>query len=1314
MHDRSSSRFYVYGIPLLVTAIALLLRWQLHPLLGQRALYSTFFPSVLIAAHLGGLRAGLLVTLFSAIAANLFLVEPFFVLRPKGTGDTVALLLFGSTGIFISILSDSLQRAQLRILAEERHQAAEKVRRAEEHFRYLVQNSSDIINFFDAEGTILYQTPATERLLGHHPKDRIGKNVFINSIVHPDDVRHKRAFFDTILSHPAVPVTAEFRLRHVDGSWRHFEAIGQNLLDEPCVEGIVANYRDITERKRAEQALRDSETRFRTFAEHASDAFFLLNDQNIVIDINHQAAESLGYTRDELVGMSPLSFDPDMTPHKIEELGRKLDAGETIIFDSRHQRKDGTTFPVEARGRPWRQEGRRVTMFLVRDMTARKMAEDALRESEARFRGTFENAAVGIVHASLEGRYLHANQKYCEIVGYSREELLGMSFQDLTYVDDLPETLRKFVPLTRGDLPSYFEEKRIIRRDGTLVWINLSVSLQRDAAGHPIHSIAVVQDISERKRLEAELRQANNRLELGVRGSNIAIWDLDLPDGTFENGRLYAVNLKEPLGYDNDLETDHVIRFDMWHPDDRERVKQAVRAFFKGETKEFSVEFRIRHHDGTYQWRLHRGVLVRNVSGRPTRFIGSSVDITDLKQMEEELREAKETAEAANRAKDEFLANVSHEIRTPMNAIIGMTELALDTPLSDNQRQCLKTVKSAADNLLGIINDLLDFSKIEAGKLELDIGDFSLQSAIGETLRALAVRAHMKGLELVCNVQADVPDALIGDAGRLRQILLNLVGNAVKFTERGEVVVGVETVDDATAGDDVTLRFTVNDTGIGIPIDKQETIFRAFEQEDTSTTRRYGGTGLGLTIATQLVALMGGKITVSSDPGRGSTFSFTARFALQSPSEPHMLAPSPELLQKLRVLVVDDNATNRRILESWLRNWQMEPVATGDAVTAMDALWHGVSLGRPYSLVLLDGRMPDADGLTLAAKIRERNELSAARIILLTSGDRPGDTSRSRELQINAHLLKPIQQEELLTAIYRVMTTENKGAKYKVDEAPERIELIPATSTRVETSSAAGQLRILVAEDNEFNVQLLEQLLVRRGYHVRLAKNGVEALQLLDKYEFDVLMLDIHMPEMDGFQVIHALREKEQATGNHLPVIALTARSRQEDRDMCLAAGMDDFLPKPIQASKLWEAIERMIHSWPSTSPSPTPVASDSRDLLDPRALLSSCGSDPIILQKICQAFQAGLPAQLTAIQAALHQQDVSQLREAAHKLCGMIAAFSTVAATITSNLEDQAAAGQIDACQPLVEQLTTVAEQLIHQVDGVTLEALQRQLQSA
>ena len=771
------------------------------------------------------------------------------------------------------------------------------------------------------------------------------------------------------------------------------------------------------------------------------------------------------------------------------------------------------------------------------------------------------------------------------------------------------------------------------------------------------------------------------------------------------------------------------------HPDDREGTRRFWLDSVAGRGP-YDVEYRVRRSDGVYRWFKTRGTPIRDEAGEIFKWFGSCTDITDLLGTEEALRAAKEAAESANRAKDEFLANVSHEIRTPMNAILGMTEMTLDTTLTDDQRQCLRTVKSAADNLLGIINDLLDFAKIEAGKLELDPADFSLRAALSDTLRALAVRAHRKGLELVCHVQPDVPDSLVGDEGRLRQVLLNLVGNAIKFTDAGEVVVRV-TRDKETAEKDketrrqgdkdsrplpgpaeelrgqsaleseqrpgslspclpVSLSFEVRDTGIGIPQERQDKIFRAFEQEDTSTTRKYGGTGLGLTIAARLVALMGGKITLESEPGRGSLFAFTARFGRQPHAAEQITARPPVLLHNLPVLIVDDNITNRRILEEWLRGWQMKPVAVGDGVAAIDALWHSTSCGRPYALVLLDARMPDVDGLVLAAQIRQRAELSGTRIILLTSGDRPGDLTRYREQRVNAHLLKPIQQDELLETIYRVMSRAN-------GDAPPAARTEGAGEPARGPVSAEVPLRILVAEDNDFNAQLFEQLLVRRGHLVWMANNGREALSRVEGGAFDLLLLDVHMPELDGFQVIRAIRERERSTGGHLPVIALTARSRNEDRERCLAAGMDDFLAKPVQAADLGAAIDRVVAARP-------PADRPGPGLLDPSVLLAACGGDAVILDKICKVFRTCLPDHLLAVQDALQKQDVIRLREAAHKICGMVAAFSSVAGGVASDIEDHAAQGRLEEARPLVRQLETMASELVRLASGLSLEALQQQ----
>ncbi|HEY3587042.1 MAG TPA: PAS domain S-box protein, partial [Myxococcaceae bacterium] len=736
---------------------------------------------------------------------------------------------------------------------------------------------------------------------------------------------------------------------------------------------LIAIIQDISQRKRLEEALRESEKRFRTFVDHATDAFFLLDDRHVVLDVNRQACRSLGYTRDELVGKTAPDVDPDITPSNIEEINRKLNAGETVAFESRHRRKDGPVFPVEVRGEAFWEGGRNFVVALARDNTYRKRAEEALRESERRLRTLAEALPHMVWTAEPDGATDYYNARTIEYTGLTLEQLRNWGWQATIHPEDLPQCLELWTrSIATGAL--YEIKFRVLRADGAFRWHLARALALRDDSGRITKWFGSCIDIDDWERAREALRESEERFRGTFENAAVGIAHTGL------DGRWLRVNetLCAILGYT----VEELLPLD-WHrvtyPDDLPASLEQLSALLRDERRDYSLEKRYLRKDGSVIWGQVDVSLQRDAAGKPAYTIAVVKDISMRKRLDAELREAKEAAEAANRAKDEFLANVSHEIRTPMNAILGMTELVLDTPLTADQRQCLRTVKSAADNLLGLMNDLLDFSKIEAGKLELEPADFALRAAVGDTLRALAVRAHRKGLELIYDVQPEVPDALVGDAGRLRQVLLNLVANAIKFTEQGEVVVRVDVADATAAEGEVGLRFTVRDTGVGIPRDQQERIFRAFEQEDSSTTRRYGGTGLGLTIASQLVALMGGRITVESEPGRGSTFAFTAQLGLQPHPPEQVPVRPPASLRDLPVLVVDDNATNRYILEEWLRGWQMEPAAVGDGLAALSDLWHAVGRGRPYALVLLDARMPDADGLALAAQIRQRAELSATR-----------------------------------------------------------------------------------------------------------------------------------------------------------------------------------------------------------------------------------------------------------------------------------------------------------------------------------------------
>ncbi len=1179
--------------------------------------------------------------------------------RQVGASTAARALNLGLMGILLAgvlaLLWSITGRAEAQLAG-----AFATVRAGEARFVQLAKQSDIIAWEVDAQGLYTYVSDVSETVLGYRPDALVGRVHFYD--LHPEEGREAfrtAAFAVFARLEPFRDLVNPVQAR--DGSVVWVSTNGLPVLD---AAGALLGYRgsdtDITQRRRAEEAMRENETRLRSITDSAQDAIVMMDPEGRVSFWNPAAERILGHTSAEAVGqhLHALIVPPRYHGAHRAAFAAFQGSGEGSavgrVLDLEARRKDGREISVQLSLSAIEIDGGWHSVGLIRDVTERKATEDALRKLS----GAVEQSPVSIVITDLAGTIEYVNPKFLEITGYTRAEVLGQNPRVLKSGDKGPEAYRAlWETITaghewRGDLHNR-------KKSGELYWERALISPLRDPAGRITHFLAVKEDITERRRIEAALGESEAKHRLLIENSHDIIYTADV-EGVFTfASQAWSAILGHPV---DEVVGQPIQRF--VHPDDHALIRSSLQMARLTGLRQPDMECRLLHADGSWRWSAVSVVALMGPASAITGFEGTIHDIAARKRAEDALREtnralkattarANELAAQANqasRAKSEFLANMSHEIRTPMNGVIGMTGLLLDTELDAEQRDYAEIVRTSAEALLALINDILDFSKIEAGKLDLEMLDFDLRTTLEDVADLLAVRAHEKGLDVVCVADPEVPALLRGDPGRLRQILLNLGGNAVKFTEQGGVAIRASV---AAEDDDLaTVRFAVTDTGIGIPRDRQGALFSVFTQVDGSTTRKYGGTGLGLAISKQLAELMGGAIGLESEPGRGSTFWFTAVFEKRPAGSVPVPAARAELAGA-RVLVVDDLDTNALLVTTLLRGWGCRCDTAADGEAALDRLRQAVDEGDPFDAALLDKLMPGMDGVELGWRIKESAELRDTRLIMMTSHGERGDAARVSQAGFAGYLTKPLRQSQLRECLALVLGRGDAPAETPAPTLVTRYTVAEARSHRA---------RILLAEDNVTNQLVASKIIEKLGYRVDVVANGREALAALRDIPYDLVLMDCQMPELDGLEATREVRDPESSVRDHLvPIIAMTAHVMKGDREKCIAAGMDDYLGKPVRPEELAVVLERWLTeravAGPVAAEAAVAVVADppepSAPVFDRAAFLSRVMGDEDLLREITELFLADLPVQLEQLAAAISSGDCDLAGRLAHGVKG-------------------------------------------------------------
>ena len=1054
--------------------------------------------------------------------------------------------------------------------------------------------------------------------------------------------------------------SGESRKTMADGGIRYTENTLIGNIHNDLLTGFWMLDRDTTQRRIQEEELKESEKRFREIYDNSPIMKHSIDQNGILRNVNRQWLEEIGYSREEVLGRG---IDLFMTAESVNRavstiLPRFWREGKVSNVPYQYVKKDGSVIDVildsvVITDPQWG----RFSLSTVRNITDQKRAEEEAARTKSLLTTIVQNLPTAVFLKDAEKlRYVLWNKASENLFGYASEEVIGKSVYDYFPRDQADSfTEQDQRSLRNGELLEIAEEPVDTGHKGTRIVHSKKLPIF-DMNGKPRFLLGIAEDITDRKRTEREIVEAReaaaaeaNKLRSMIEGMDAGIVVADANEIISEANTWFL----EKMG----LNRDQVVGQSLWrfhpNPEIAARVRSALENWKAGKTRGGLAT-------NTDMAGMKVALYVQPISkgGVYEGVILNVVDVTDV-------IEARLAAEAANQAKSHFLATMSHEIRTPMHGIMGMTELAMQTRLTAEQREYLETIKISADLLLALINDILDFSKIEAGKFDLEPVEFNLRDIIGSTIQSLRVHAQNRNLILTVQVAQDVPGALVGDPVRVRQILVNLIGNAIKFTESGGVSVKVST--ESRSGQDLTLHFAVSDTGIGMPDAKLEEIFAPFSQLSTGMSRTYGGTGLGLAITKELVGMMNGRIWAESKVGSGSTFHFTARFGVREQPFQAVCYPSCNFdLHGLSVLVVDSNVTNRRILEDMLRRLDMAPSTADTGTAGLTKVHEARDSGLCFPLIIVDAQMTGMDGFAFCEQVKKIPDLLQPTIIMLTAAGHREEMERCKELGISAYLWKPVGQTELFQAIQTTlgMAQTDTGETSLV--------------TKHTLAAVKRRLNILLAEDNMVNQRLATRMLEQKGHSVVVASNGKEALEALERQKFDLVLMDVEMPEMSGFEVTAAIRERERTTGSHTPIVAVTAHAMKGDMERCLEAGMDGYLSKPLRSAELSQVIERFSGSVNGNYDYVESQA-DSGPVLDMSALMNQVGGDVEFCRQLAELFLKESQVQLSDLEEFMNNRDPDGVARSAHGLKGSLRSLHAATASQAAlDLEQLAKTGDL------------------------------------